>query len=114
VEEPRCLPCATAHGIFWTRAQIIERMREWADIYGEPPAVPDWCPSVAARNGDPDRVRRFREAKGQWPAHTTVFEVFGPSGWNAAIEAAGFAPRRSGGFAENAARRRSERAKAAA
>lgn len=63
--------------IYWTRERIIEAIQLHARENGRPPAVLDFG------GGD----HRF-------PLHGTVKLHFGS--WNAAIEAAGFVPRRKG------------------
>lgn len=103
--EPRCVACACRHRTFWTPERIIDRIQEWAVVYGEPPAVNDWR-AWQAENilHDPVRAARFRAAGGYWPAARTVFDVF-PS-WNAALVAAGFEPRPAHGGGGNELRRR--------
>ena len=94
----------------WTRDRIIGAIRWWNDVYGEPPATPDWN-STQARDflGDTERAQRFTRlhADGRIPWHTTVVLAFGS--WNAAIEAAGFVPRQPNGGGGNQQRRRSVR-----
>lgn len=66
----------------WSREQIIEAMQEWDNLHGHPPTVSEWL----HRDGLPD-----------WcPTSGVVFNRFGKAGWNKAIEAAGFMPRRVG------------------
>lgn len=84
-----CLVCVMRRRKKWSRERIVAMIREWADIYGEPPHADDWNPhSVKARNTPhaPEIERRFRD--GEWPHLTTVTRYFGS--WNEAIEAAGF------------------------
>lgn len=76
----------------FTHDLIIERIREWAERYGEPPGEADWNPLQARANNDEERAKRFEDANGYWPWMTVVYRRF-PS-WNAAIEAAGFTPRK--------------------
>lgn len=87
----------------WSRELIVERIRGWARLYGEPPAGPDWNPTQARYRGDETRARRFEQADGHWPYMTTVVRVFGS--WNAAIRQAGFEPRAANGGGGNAMRR---------
>jgi hypothetical protein len=112
----RCVQCANAHNgadrKIWTREAVVSAMREWAALYGEPPAEPDWNPHRADDLGDPDRANRFRLAYGRWPWFNTVFRAWGS--WNAALVAAGFEPRPAHGGGVNVARRRNQRAKVAA
>lgn len=116
-EHPRCQPCAAfisgAKRASRTADHLISRIQEWAALYGEPPAIPDWNP-WACRNviHDPERARRYEEANGYWPSFTSVVYAFGS--WNAGIEAAGFTPRPETGARENAMRQRRVRARAEA
>lgn len=98
----------------WKRGTIIAAIQWWADEYGEPPAIPDWNPTKARYMGDEARAEHFEQvhADGMVPTFKTVVRKFGS--WNAGIAAAGFEPRRPGGYAENHARRRAVRARAAA
>lgn len=93
----------------WTRELLIERIREWAERYGEPPAMADWNPHQARIDfGDEERARRWEEAGGYWPWTTSVVQRFG--NWNDGIAAAGFKPRVGHGGAGNRQRRRSPKA----
>jgi len=95
---------------YWTRELLIERIQEWAELYGEPPAIPDWSPSQARCNHDEPRARRFEDARPHWPWFTSVVRVFGS--WRAGLEAAGFEARAPHGGGGNVLRRRSQRARA--
>jgi hypothetical protein len=107
-----CLVCnARRQGALnrvWTRELIVSRIREWRDVYGEPPTMRDWS---RHRLKDEGRAKRFEGAVSHWPSCVTVHEVFGS--WNAAIRAAGFAPRANHGGGGNQARKRSVRERAA-
>lgn len=99
----------------WTRERIIAAIHWWADTYGEPPASNDWNPAEAYDYlHDTERaMRAIRHLdEGLIPWFTTVVERFGS--WNAGIAAAGFQPRRAGGFAENQVRRRNVKREALA
>jgi hypothetical protein len=76
----------------WSKQTVIAAIREWARLYGAPPVAGEWNPSLAKRLGHNERVERFYA--GRWPNYRTVVNVLG--GWNEAIRAAGFAPRRCG------------------
>lgn len=95
-DEPRCRLCAARIGAdkrrIWTREAIVIAMQEWAHEHGEPPAVADWDPYLARIYLHEERAARF--AAGKWPSRWSVVHEFGS--WNAAIEAAGFAPRARG------------------
>ena len=73
----------------FSRNEIIERIREWALLYGEPPTIRDWDPSRARRTGQIWRAERFEA--GAWPSVAMVKRQFGR--FNAAVQAAGLAPR---------------------
>lgn len=109
---PRCQPCASARTgaamMIWTPGRIIQAIQEWARVYGEPPAMPDWNP-WSARNQlhDEERARRWERANGRWPWFTSVVIRFGS--WNEGMLAAGFQPRDTVGSVENHRRRRSIR-----
>lgn len=92
----------------WPRALILERIREWADLHGEPPASLDWNPWKARQMHDEPRARRFEDAGGYWPNFTTVVERFGT--WNTAITAAGFEARQPNGGGGNRLRCRDQSA----
>lgn len=85
----------------WKDETVLDKIREWNDLYGEPPTSVDWNPFEAKRRGHHLRAERF--LKGEWPWFTIVYRYFGS--WNNAIELAGLEPRRSGGYKENSARR---------
>jgi hypothetical protein len=91
--------------VVWTREIILDRIREWNECYGEPPACPDWDPWKARHVlHDEDRALRFEAAGDYWPWFTKVVKVFGS--WNAAIVEAGFRPRVNHGGGGNRMRRR--------
>lgn len=113
----RCNQCASIKSgderKIWTPQAVVLAMQEWAAEYGEPPSSHDWDSWHAEHVlHDPARADRFRSADGRWPTLTSVCRAWGS--WNAAIEAAGFAPRLPHGGGENVQRRRSQRAKATA
>lgn len=74
----------------YSKAEIVEAMREWARQYGDPPRSDDLDPARARRQGHSWRAERF--LGGTWPSTRMVrhhFRTFG-----AAVAAAGFdAPR---------------------
>lgn len=83
----------------WTEEEIVAKIREWVERYGEIPAATDWHPgdcnrsariSAARSQAWLARAERFREGEYPWPR--TVQQVFGR--WSEAIRAAGFQPRR--------------------
>jgi hypothetical protein len=87
----RCSPCAAKAGAHWSRDLIVQRVREWNEIHGEPPVTYEWNPAMARWKKLPDAegISRRYEA-GDWPPTSVVEYHFGS--WNAAIDAAGFPP----------------------
>lgn len=88
-----------------SRRWVLAAIREWARLYGEPPAITDWSPYRARALGDEARAVRWE--RGAWPSVDTVIRAFGS--WNDSIAATGLAPRAAHGGGANAARRRSQR-----
>jgi len=71
----------------WTRESLIEKLHEWVDEYGRPPAAADWNPAQARNQGSrPEVIERW--LSGEWPTYSTVMRHFGR--WNNFIESAGF------------------------
>ena len=96
----------------WTSALCIDAIRWWADTFGEPPAIADFDPWRCFNTiHDPERGRRAADLKARQliPDFSTVIDRFGS--WNAAMAAAGFAPRCNTGGCGNSTRMRSMRAK---
>src|SRR3954453_6417249 len=85
----------------WTRETIIEKIREWAARYGEPPCSADWNPSLARWRAQEWRIERYRD--GVWPTTNAVKRAFGGSfdaaGRGAGPGPAGPGPRRAAGAA---------------
>src|SRR4051794_8840827 len=77
----------------WDRDSIIDAIREWDALYGEPPRAADWNPSAAKWSGQPWRIERYRA--GDWPSLNAAKRAFGGA-LNAAIEAAGLEPHKPG------------------
>jgi hypothetical protein len=77
----------------WSRELIIEKIREWAARYGEPPRSADWNPSLARWRAQEWRAERYRA--GVWPSTNAAKRPFGGS-FDAAVRAAGLEPHRSG------------------
>lgn len=77
----------------WTREEIIEKIREWNDRYGEPPCSADWNPSLARWRAQDWRVERYRD--GSWPSTNAAKRPFDGS-FDAAVRAAGLEPHRPG------------------
>jgi Homing endonuclease associated repeat len=103
----RCAPgfYARMHGRKWPRELLVERIQEWNALHGSPPAQTDWNPYQATMQlYDLPRARRFLDADGHWPWFSVVVREFGS--WSKAMQAAGFTPRRPGGYPENQQHRR--------
>jgi hypothetical protein len=104
-----CATCVVEERRIWTRDAVLLAMQEWAEEYGELPAVADWNPYQAeAILNDLARAERFRQAEGRWPSFRTVYELWGS--WNTAIEAAGGIARAPHGGNGNLDRRRDRKA----
>jgi transcriptional regulator with XRE-family HTH domain len=84
-------------GQILSREDILQAIRAWHRVYGEPPALADWAPARARRLGHEWRAQRY--LAGDWPHLTTVLRRFGTFG--AAVEAAGLEPRPRGRHARS-------------
>lgn len=85
----------------WSDEEIIAKIREWEQAYGEPPRRSDWDPAEARKYMDEMQERALVWAErvaiyesGDWPSARHVSERFGS--WNTAIEAADLQPRAPG------------------
>jgi hypothetical protein len=76
----------------WTARDILEAIRRWDELYGEPPTMSDWDPYRARRAGELWRVERYDA--GEWPSTKSVRHRFGRL--SDAVAAAGLVPRRQG------------------
>lgn len=82
----------------WTRAEIIDAIREWTALYGEPPRAADWNPGSARWSGATWRIARYRKGRPDgtpWPSLNRAKAPFGGS-LTAALAAAGFEPNKPG------------------
>ncbi|WP_205695851.1 hypothetical protein [Conexibacter sp. SYSU D00693] len=79
-------------GTTFTREEILDAIRRWAELHGGPPASDDWDPARARRQGKPWRAELFHA--GTWPSVRMVRRQFATFG--AALEAAGFPATRTG------------------
>src|SRR6059058_6081255 len=77
----------------WSRELIVQKIREWNALYGEPPCSADWNPSLARWRAQEWRVERYYD--GSWPSTNAVKRAFGGS-FDAAVRAAGYAPAKPG------------------
>ena len=73
----RCHPGAIARQ--WTRERVREAMRAWHARYGAVPSSYDWSRTHARRRGG-EALKRLEA--GDWPAPSTVTDLFGS--WAAA------------------------------
>jgi len=67
-----CHPGATERR--WTRARVLDAMREWRARYGRLPTSYDWSRTHAGRRGG-EAFKRLVE--GEWPASSVVTRLFG-------------------------------------
>lgn len=89
----RCRACAAIACTRWTRELLIQRVHEYVAKYGRTPRAIDWNPAMAVAQGHPETAELFYE-DGCWPHQFTVHQKLGSL--NAAVEAAGYAPRLRG------------------
>ena len=73
-----CRPGAIARQ--WTRERVGEAMRAWRARYGAAPSSYDWSHTHARRRG---REALERLQAGDWPAPSTVIDLYGS--WAAAV-----------------------------
>jgi hypothetical protein len=73
----------------YTRAQLIEAMNRWTELYGDPPIGLDWEPARARRMGQSWRAERYES--GVWPSVRMVRGEFGR--FNDGLRAAGLVAR---------------------
>jgi hypothetical protein len=78
--------------VAWTGREILEAIRRWSELYGEPPTMADWDPYRARHIGQAWRVERYEA--GEWPSVKSVRNHFGRL--SDAIASAGLVPRRQG------------------
>lgn len=78
----------------WTGDEILDRIVEWAEIYGAPPSLSDWNPQLAEHHGYHEIAAHWRAEAPYWPRSDTVAWRFGR--WNIAIEQAGYTPMQRG------------------
>lgn len=71
--------------------EIVDSIRRWNELYGEPPTLADWEPSRARQRGQAWRAERWEA--GDWPSTRQVRAQFGTM--SAAVRAAGLSPRRA-------------------
>lgn len=76
----------------WTGEQILEAIRRWSELYGEPPTMADWDPYRARVRGETWRIERYDA--GDWPSAKSVRNHFGRL--SIAVASAGLVPRRQG------------------
>ena len=76
----------------WTATEILDAIRRWTELHGEPPTMADWDPYRARRIGQAWRVERYDA--GEWPSVKSVRNHFGRL--SDAIASAGLVPRRQG------------------
>ena len=72
--------------------EILDAIREWNRLYGEPPAMSDWSPARARSTAQAWRIERYYA--GNWPSGNTVARRFG--NFTEAVRRAGIEPRPRG------------------
>lgn len=85
----RCRSCSRAHETAVAKARVIDALQRWYAERGEVSAR-DWSTRTMRERSGADRFGA--------PFPSSVIRMFGS--WNAAVEAAGITPRKSGGRAE--------------
>lgn len=78
----------------WTKQGVIDRMHEWQERFGEPPASTDWTPRLARKYGREDVAALVEAERDHWPHPHVVIKLFGS--WSRGLEAAGYQPRWGG------------------
>jgi hypothetical protein len=74
----RCRPGAIARQ--WTRERVGEAMRAWRARYGAAPSSYEWSRTHARRRGG-EALKRVQT--GEWPAPSTVIDLYGS--WAAGV-----------------------------
>lgn len=88
---PRLRRAVRDYRQFWTRELIVDKVHEWVELYGSPPAAADWSPAAAKRQGGPSAQQKIdRFLDGEWPQYSVVTSHFGS--WSALIREAGHQP----------------------
>ncbi len=78
----------TAAGLrSWTRESVVDAIRHFTRLYGDPPRMRDFSPYHARWHREEWRAARFEAIPGRWPNSRMVTQRFGT--WRAALEAAG-------------------------
>ena len=88
----RCHPGAIERQ--WTRERSREAMRAWRARYGAAPSSYDWSRTHARRRGG-EALKRLQA--GEWPAPSTVIDLYGS--WAAASPTPSAAPERRASIA---------------
>lgn len=86
------LPRQAPRRVRWTAAEILQAIRRWNELHGEPPSMADWDPYRARRIGQEWRIARYRD--GDWPSSKSVRNHFGRV--SEAVAKAGLVPRLQG------------------
>ncbi len=101
-DQPRAAEAPALSGrsrVTWDRPRVLQAIRRWVELYGEPPRFSDWSPSAAKSPAQLWRVERYRQGDpmtgASWPPASTVKRLYGGSLLKA-LEAAGYKPARSG------------------
>jgi hypothetical protein len=82
----------TRYRVEWTADEILDAIKRWNELYGEPPTMADWDPYRARQIGQAWRVERYDD--GEWPSAKSVRNHFGRL--SEAVASAGLVPRLQG------------------
>jgi hypothetical protein len=98
-ERPAKQAGSDATGLTPRQIHIIDRLRRYAELYGDDFTTAAFAPATATWRAEPHLIDRYYagdpDTGERWPSLNSVKDAFGGS-FNAARVAAGFAPNRAG------------------